>query len=495
MDATLAGLLQACVETPDDGTPHLILADWLDDHGQGERAELVRVQCRLADWVPEITEREELLARQTELLAAHHARWLGPLAERCERVEYQRGLAQVWVTGRTFASASFGEAADAARGSALVGQVRLLACKGLARVAARPWLSLAPALSLTGLGLPAGGLGPLLESDHAAGLIDLDLSGNPLDRRDVRHLAASPLFGRLARLTLRHGGLDEAAVSTLLDAATGPRDLDLAGNRLSAEQVATLAERLPTGRVMNSLGMEFVRVPAGCFRMGSVPGDRGALNDQYPQHDVRLTRPFWLGRFAVTQGQYRAVVGDNPSRFASGGPGLPVENVNFEMVRDFCRRLSRLPAERAAGRTYRLPTEAEWEHAARAGSATAYWWGDDVSLRLCNYRGRFDSNEAEAKHPGRPLPVGSYPPNDFGLYEMHGNIWEWTADWYSPDWYDRSPDVDPAGPADGDHDETRAIRGGCWHAVGICCRSAHRFGEEPDTQDDYTGFRVVVELA
>jgi formylglycine-generating enzyme required for sulfatase activity len=182
---------------------------------------------------------------------------------------------------------------------------------------------------------------------------------------------------------------------------------------------------------------------------------------------------------------------ENPSRFNTGGPALPAENIDFPRAVEFCRRLSNLPAERRAGRSYRLPTEAEWEHACRAGTFTAYYWGDEPIVHLLNYRGRYDSNEPEQRHPGRTTPVGSYPPNGFGIHEMHGNVWEWTSDWYDQDWYKNSPQVDPQGPNEAD-EETRTIRGGCWHAVGICCRSAHRFGEEVDTQDDYTGFRVVM---
>ncbi len=494
MDPTLIGLLQHCAESPHDSTPHLILADWLDDHDQSERAELVRVQCRLADWVPEIEEREGLLQRQTTLIAAHRDRWLGPIQGACTRVEFVRGLARIWVPSREFARPGFGQAYAEIRSTALVERVRLLRCQSLSRVAPRPWIGFAPSLSLAQLGLPPGALTYLLNSEHMESLIDLDLSGNDLDHQDLVHLIESNLFARLGRLALRNANLLPAGTATLLDAAPSSlRALDLAGNRLTAQTIADLQQRQPPGRVMNSLGLEFIRIPPGVFRMGSRTQEPGALNDQYPQHLVRLTRPYWLGRFAITQEDFRTVLHDNPSRFTSHSPSLPVENVDYDSALEFCRRLSDLPAERKAGRAYRLPTEAEWEHACRAGTTTAYYWGDSPSPDLFNYRAPNNSGEAVRRSPGRPMPIGSYPPNGFGLHEMHGNIWEWTSDWYSMSWYGRSPQVDPVGPAeDGEREGTRAIRGGCWHAVEICCRSAHRFGEDLDTRDDYTGFRVVM---
>ena len=135
--------------------------------------------------------------------------------------------------------------------------------------------------------------------------------------------------------------------------------------------------------------------------------------------------------------------------------------------------------------TYRLPTEAEWEHAARAGTFTPYWYGTAHSLRWMNYIG---GAVGEPEQPRQPLPVGSYPPNPFGLYEMHGNIWEWCSDYYA-DNYDDHGNLDPVGPAK----VSRAVvRGGCWDAHPMCCRSAHRYGESLTRRDRFTGFRVVL---
>jgi uncharacterized protein (TIGR02996 family) len=489
MDVTLAGLLHDCASTPADNAPHLILADWLEDHGQGERAELVRLQCKLADWVPDWQERQALIARQDELIATHRDAWLGALAKRCQHVEFRRGLCRVWVTSRNFCAPAFGTALSDHQPTTLVEQVRITQCKSLTRVATRPWLGSVPALSLARLELNDAGLTPLLASEHLEHLADLDLTGAQLQPNDLHLLLRAPLYQRLARLVVRNTRTNEKTVQALLQAAPGSlRDLDVDGTGCPHDTLQLLEARQP-GRIMNSLGMEFVRVPAGSFLMGSVEGERGALNDQHPRHPVTLTKPFWLGRFAVTQGQYRAVMEENPSRFTSNGTALPVENVDYQQVTEFCSQLGKLKAERAAKRTYRLPTEAEWEHACRAGTFTPFITGDDPSLDFMNYRGRFDSNEPERTHPGRPLAVGSYPPNAFGVYEMHGNIWEWTSDWMEDDWYSKSPAIDPTGPDSGD---ARAIRGGCWHAVGICLRSAHRFAENLDTQDDFTGFRVVL---
>jgi uncharacterized protein (TIGR02996 family) len=490
MDTTLAGLIQGCAEAPQDNAPRLILADWLEDHGQPERAELVRLQCRLADWVPDWQERRALIARQDELIAAHRDTWLGPLTKLCHRVAFVRGLCRVWVSSQNFCTSAFGTALTDRHGTALVEQVRLTRCKALSRVVSRPWLALVPALSLARLELNDAGLGPLLTSEYVEHLVDLDVSGTPVRWDQFKALIDSQLYGRLTRLALRNTGASDATVAALLEAAPERlRDLDVGGADLKPATFQALAARQQAGRIMNSLGMEFVRIPAGSFLMGAPDSEAGHRRDEVPAHPVTLTKSYWLGRFAVTQGQYLAVMGDNPARFSSDGLALPVENVDYSQVTKFCQRLAKRKEERAAKYSYRLPTEAEWEHACRAGTFTPFSIGNTASLDFMNYQGRFTSDEPERAHPARPLPVGTYPPNAFGLYEMHGNVWEWTTDWMVDDWYAQSPEVDPTGPRSG---EVRALRGGGWHAVGLCLRSAHRYGEELETQDDFTGFRVIL---
>jgi len=487
MDATLFGLLQACAETPDDGTPHLILADWLDDHGQPERAELVRVQCRLADWVPDWEERRDLIRRQDDLVAAHRDAWLGPLTGHCHRVEFARGLARVWVAGRTFALKRFGAAFEERQSSALVEEVRLVRTKSVHLVAAKPWFRLFPALSLAQLDLGAVGVAALLDSDKTDRLVRLDLSGNGWDAASVKPLVDSPCFGRLARLDLRNNDLPNASLRALLR-ASARLAIDAAGNDARPEMLAALAERLPSGRRMNSLGMEFVRVPAGSFLMGSPPDEPGRLDDEGPQRVVHLTRPFWLGRFAVTQQHYGRGPHTNRSQFR--GPHRPVEQVTWTEAADFCAALSALPDEEAAGRRYRLPTEAEWEHACRAGTSTAFHTGPTHSMELMNTQSRFTNTQQPRLLLDRTSDVGSYPPNGFGLYDMHGNVWEWCADRHA-NWRSDAAVTDPTGPATGGH---RVARGGCWEAIGAYCRAAKRLADPPETRSNHIGFRVVMEL-
>jgi uncharacterized protein (TIGR02996 family) len=242
----------------------------------------------------------------------------------------------------------------------------------------------------------------------------------------------------------------------------------------------------------NSLGLRLALVPPGSFWMGS-PHRRGASDDdEFPCHRVTITRPLYLGVTQVTQAQYEQVMGTNPSYFGPGGEGgpqvrhldarrLPVESVSYRDVVAFCRRLSVLPEEKKAGRVYRLPSEAEWEYACRAGIGhTAYHFGS----RLTGREARFGSAGG-----GHPLPVGSFPPNLFGLYDLHGNVWEWCADWYDNRYYERSPSLDPPGPADG---QRRVLRGGGWGTPATWCRSALRGHNTPDARYNYNGVRVAV---
>ena len=218
--------------------------------------------------------------------------------------------------------------------------------------------------------------------------------------------------------------------------------------------------------------MEFVLIPAGTFQMGS--NDSDAYDDEKPVHTVRITQPFYLGKYEVTQGQWQAVMGSNPSRF-TGDPNRPVENVSWEDVQEFIRRLN----SREGGATYRLPTEAEWEYAARAGTTTRWSFGDDAS-QLGRYAW-YDGNAGGQTHP-----VGQLQPNPWGLYDMHGNVWEWVQDWYGK--YASGTAVDPAGPSSG---SLRVDRGGSWVITARRCRSAHRNGVAPGLRDGYLGFRLL----
>jgi formylglycine-generating enzyme required for sulfatase activity len=220
----------------------------------------------------------------------------------------------------------------------------------------------------------------------------------------------------------------------------------------------------------DSLGMQFTLIPAGEFQMGSTSGYYG----ERPVHTVRISKPFYLGIHEVTQGQWKAVMGNNPSQF-KGDANRPVEMVSWEEVQQFIDTLN----TREGGTKYRLPTEAEWEYAARAGSTTAYSFGDDSS-QLGQYAW-FRGTANNTTHP-----VGQPQPNAWGLYDMHGNVWEWVQDWYGE--YVAGPVTDPQGSASG---SGRVIRGGSWFSGAEGCRSADRSYSAPGARDGYLGFRLL----
>jgi prepilin-type processing-associated H-X9-DG protein len=269
----------------------------------------------------------------------------------------------------------------------------------------------------------------------------------------------------------------------------------------SASLPLVASEASHTG-LTNSLAMKFARIPAGEFTMGLPDKDN---QFPYPEwdvkpHKVRITRPFWIGVHEVTQEQYTAVMGTNPSWHAKTGGGaalvrsltstarLPVENVTWHEAVAFCEHLSDRPAERAAGRRYRLPTEAEWEYVCRSGSTEPHpfvpsWSGNDS----------FDELAGRDKHPRKepliPQIVGSYQPNMFGVCDMRGNVFEWTADWFDRSYYAHSPQNDPRGPANG---FLKVVRGWDWIFIGPQCKD-FQFMTPPWMRNRYIGFRVVRE--
>jgi formylglycine-generating enzyme required for sulfatase activity len=211
-------------------------------------------------------------------------------------------------------------------------------------------------------------------------------------------------------------------------------------------------------------------IAAGTFLMGSHDGD----SREQPVHQVTISQPFYLETYAVTQGQWEAVMGANPSEFR-GGRNLPVEQVSWEDAQELIRRLN----AQEGGTRYRLPTEAEWEYACRAGSQLAYSFGDDPA-QLDTY-GWYSLNSGGMTHP-----VGQRRPNAWGLYDMHGNVWEWMQDRYGN--YAPDPVTDPQGPASG---SDRVIRGGSWSRDAGLCRSAFRYFAEPGGRFVYLGFRLL----
>jgi formylglycine-generating enzyme required for sulfatase activity len=253
---------------------------------------------------------------------------------------------------------------------------------------------------------------------------------------------------------------------------------------------------------VNSIGMKFVQIPAGKFQMGSPESETGSRIDERPVHEVEISRPFLLGAFEVTQAEYQQVTGTNPSYFSKMGQGakkvenlaterFPVEQVSWDEANDFCKKMSDLPDEIQAGRSYRLPTEAEWQYACRAGSNSPFHFGESLGSYDANINGNFPYGGApRGPFLGRPTIVGSYHPNAFGLYDMHGNVAEMVADYYGRHYYSISPKLDPQGPEQG---ADRSVLGGSWGTDAVRCRAGFRRSNASNGKAYFFGFRVVCE--
>jgi len=243
----------------------------------------------------------------------------------------------------------------------------------------------------------------------------------------------------------------------------------------------------------NSIGMAFVLIPAGTFTMGS-PVYEAFRSPGETQHQVTISHGFYLQTTEVTLGQWRKVMGEGFFSLFSkhkGPDNLPVTRVCTFDVSSFLDKLNAMGQGR-----YRLPTESEWEYAARAGTTSAYSWGESIDCTramFANKKGKFEGCRDFAKSRALPLdgpsPVKSYAPNPWGLYDMNGNVWEWCQDWFGP--YPQKPVTDPQGPTAGEH---RVRRGGGWFGPGYSCRSANRAFAHPASRLQTTGFRVVREI-
>ena len=235
----------------------------------------------------------------------------------------------------------------------------------------------------------------------------------------------------------------------------------------------------------NSLGQEFKLLPAGTFTMGSPSSEPGSDDRERPQHQVTLTQPFYMMTTEVTQAQWEAVMGSNPSSF-SGCPTCPVEMVSWDDAQDYIVQMNL----RGEG-TYDLPTEAQWEYAYRAGSTTAFYNGGitvtgkgyDPNL---NAIGWYAYNSETLPNPTHP--VAQKTPNAWGLYDMSGNVFEWCQDWYDSTYYWSSPLTDPTGPSSG---FWRVARGGSWYSSAADCRSAARVSGPPGEPYYHLGFRLL----
>lgn len=228
--------------------------------------------------------------------------------------------------------------------------------------------------------------------------------------------------------------------------------------------------------------LDMVEVPGGKFFMGSPADEPERSDSESPQHEVGIS-PFFMGKFAVTQAQYEAIVGNNPSYFQ--GSKRPVEQVSWKDAIEFCRRLSE-----KTGRAYRLPSEAEWEYACRAGTTTPFYFGATLTADLGNYAGDYTyGNAPKGQYRQQTTEAGTFLPNAFGLYEMHGNVWEWCEDVWHENYHD-APIDGSAWMTEGKGDY-HLLRGGSWDDDPRVCRSAARLRLLPDARGIVNGFRVV----
>ena len=225
-------------------------------------------------------------------------------------------------------------------------------------------------------------------------------------------------------------------------------------------------------------------IEPGTFMMGS-PESEPERSDNENQHEVELTQGFWLADTACTQQLWQAVMGENPSRFK--GEGLPVEQVSWDDCKSFFEKVN----PKMPGMNLQFPTEAEWEYACRAEismteKTTPFSFGENITTEQVNYDGDFPyAGGKKGEDRGKTVPVKELPPNQWGLYQMHGNIFEWCEDWLGD--YPTGRVVDPKGP---DKGEDRVLRGGSWSRFGWWCRSAHRNGYHPGFRFDFFGFRL-----
>lgn len=249
--------------------------------------------------------------------------------------------------------------------------------------------------------------------------------------------------------------------------------------------------------------LRLVAIPSGKFLMGSPEDDHKHCDDEKPQHPVKVS-PFFISQYPVTQAQWRAIairtdlkvnhnLKPDPSQFK--GDDRPVEQVSWYEAVEFCSRLSA-----HTGRTYRLPTEAEWEYACRADTTTPFYFGETLTTKLANYDGSVFRNEPKGRYRSGTTPVGSFRPNAFGLYDMHGNVWEWCLDhWHGnyDHWHGNSYEKAPINGSawlTEDEEACRVNRGGSWYLSPKNCRSASRDNYNPGNRDDDIGFRVVCEV-
>jgi formylglycine-generating enzyme required for sulfatase activity len=230
----------------------------------------------------------------------------------------------------------------------------------------------------------------------------------------------------------------------------------------------------------NGVKLEMVEIPAGTFYMGSPENEAKRRDNESPQHQVTLPS-FFIGKYPLTQAQYQAIIGNNPAHFK--GNNRPVECVSWNNAVNFCRKLSQ-----KTGKNYKLPSEAQWEYACRAGTTTPFYFGESITPDLVNYNGNYAYAAApKGKYREQTTDVGTFPPNAFGLYDMHGNVWEWCED----DWNENYINAPVNGSALISRSDYKLLRGGSWFDGPVYCRSAYRHDGNLAFYSNAVGFRVV----
>ena len=302
-----------------------------------------------------------------------------------------------------------------------------------------------------------------------------------------------------ARIKLRQ--LEAAGGGASISTSTNkPAPTDNGGQTTSRPSSPPVNSPAPGSLRKNANGLEFVYVPAGDFLMGSSDAEidealaecnkfstgceRAWYSAESPKRKVSFRTGFWITRYEITQAQWKSIMGNNPSKFKDCGELCPIENVSFDDAQEFIRRLN-LGND---GFEYSLPSEAQWEYAARAGTATPFAYGNSLSSLQANFNGNYPYSSTKNKFIQKTVPVGSYQPNAWGIYDMHGNVWEWTLDTYSS--YvgaptDGSPNIVAA------DSNLRVLRGGSWYYFGGNARSAGRSAQANNAKDNGVGVRVV----
>jgi formylglycine-generating enzyme required for sulfatase activity len=243
------------------------------------------------------------------------------------------------------------------------------------------------------------------------------------------------------------------------------------------QQPASSSLSTPIQKLINDM----VSIPAGSFMMGCSAGDDQCSDDESPRRQVILSG-FKMGKHEVTQAQWRAVMSNNPSNFKNCDD-CPVESVSWNDVQEFIKKLNQM-----TGKNFRLPTEAEWEYAARGGTTTRFYTGNCLSTQQANYDGNYPASGCSSgTYRQKTLSVGSFSPNGFGLYDMHGNVWEWCSDWYGT--YSSGTQTNPKGPSTGAY---RVIRGGSWYGYAKLCRVSYRNFNTPTSRRNGLGFRLAL---